>query len=61
MSAATHTSGATPHYFIPQPSRHPVLVATAMLLIIFGYFTPNIWYCARLASLNEASMIHAPL
>ena len=36
MGAATHTSGATPHYFIPQPSRHPVLVATAMLLVIFG-------------------------
>lgn len=36
MGAATHTSGGTPHYFIPQPSRHPVLVATAMLLIIFG-------------------------
>jgi cytochrome c oxidase subunit III len=36
MSAATHATGATPHYFIPQPSRHPVLVATAMLLIIFG-------------------------
>jgi cytochrome c oxidase subunit III len=36
MGAATHTSGGTPHYFIPQPSRHPVLVATAILLIIFG-------------------------
>jgi len=36
MGAATHTSGGTPYYFIPQPSRHPVLVATAMLLIIFG-------------------------
>jgi cytochrome c oxidase subunit III len=36
MSAATHTPGGTPHYYIPQPSRHPVLVATAMLLIIFG-------------------------
>jgi cytochrome c oxidase subunit III len=36
MGAATHTPGGTPHYFIPQPSRHPVLVATAMLLIIFG-------------------------
>jgi cytochrome c oxidase subunit III len=34
MGAATHSG--TPHYFIPQPSRHPVLVATAMLLIIFG-------------------------
>jgi cytochrome c oxidase subunit III len=36
MAAATHQPGATPYYFIPQPSRHPVLVATAMLLIIFG-------------------------
>ncbi len=37
MSAATtHHSGAAPHYFIPAPSRHPVLVATAMLLVIFG-------------------------
>jgi cytochrome c oxidase subunit III len=36
MGAATHTSGATPHYFIPQPSRHPALVAVSMLLIIFG-------------------------
>jgi cytochrome c oxidase subunit III len=36
MAGATHAAGATPHYFIPQPSRHPVLVATAMLLIIFG-------------------------
>jgi cytochrome c oxidase subunit III len=36
MAAATHQPGATPHYFIPQPSRHPVLVAAAMLLIIFG-------------------------
>ena len=36
MGAATHTSGGTPYYFIPQPSRHPVLVATAMLLVIFG-------------------------
>jgi cytochrome c oxidase subunit III len=36
MAAATHQPGATPYYFIPQPSRHPALVATAMLLIIFG-------------------------
>ena len=37
MSAATtHHSGAAPHYFIHAPSRHPVLVATAMLLVIFG-------------------------
>jgi cytochrome c oxidase subunit III len=36
MSAATHQAGGTPYYFIPQPSRHPVLVAAAMLLVIFG-------------------------
>jgi len=36
MSAATQQHGGTPYYFIPQPSRHPALVATAMLLIIFG-------------------------
>jgi cytochrome c oxidase subunit 3 len=36
MAGATHAAGVTPHYFIPQPSRHPVLVAAAMLLIIFG-------------------------
>ena len=36
MSAATHPAGATPHYFIPQPSRHPALVAASMLLVIFG-------------------------
>jgi cytochrome c oxidase subunit III len=36
MGAATHTPGATPHYFIPQPSRHPAMVAASMLLIIFG-------------------------
>jgi cytochrome c oxidase subunit 3 len=36
MGTTTHAAGATPHYFIPQPSRHPVLVAAAMLLVIFG-------------------------
>ena len=36
MSAATHHQGGTPYYFIPSPSRHPALVATAMLLIVFG-------------------------
>mgnify|MGYP006145844341 CR=1 FL=1 len=30
MSAATtHHSGTAPYYFVPSPSRHPVLVATA--------------------------------
>ena len=35
MSAATPT-GQTPYYFIPSPSRHPVLVAFGLLLVIFG-------------------------
>ena len=36
MSAATHQTGSAPYYFIPTPSRHPVLVATAMFMLIFG-------------------------
>ena len=36
MSAATHQPGAAPYYFVPAPSRHPALTATAMLLIVFG-------------------------
>jgi len=37
MSAATtQHSGTAPYYFVPSPSRHPVWVAAAMLLIIFG-------------------------
>ena len=36
MSAATHPAGAQPYYFIPAPSRHPAMAATALLLIIFG-------------------------
>ncbi|MDE2454714.1 MAG: cytochrome c oxidase subunit 3 [Burkholderiales bacterium] len=35
MSAATST-GSTPYYFIPSPSRYPVLVACGLLLVIFG-------------------------
>ncbi len=35
MSAMT-PAGATPYYYIPEPSRHPVLVAMGFLLIIFG-------------------------
>ena len=35
MSAVT-PAGSTPYYFIPSPSRHPVLVAFGMLLVIFG-------------------------
>ena len=36
MSAATHHPGAQPYYFVPAPSRHPVLTATALLMMIFG-------------------------
>jgi len=36
MSAATHQTGAAPYYFVPAPSRHPALAATALLCIIFG-------------------------
>jgi len=35
MSAAT-PHGQTPYYFIPAPSRHPVLAATGLLFVIFG-------------------------
>ena len=36
MSAATHSTQGTPYYFIPQPSRHPAMVALAMFLVILG-------------------------
>ena len=35
MSAVT-PAGSAPYYFIPAPSRHPVLVAFGFLLVIFG-------------------------
>jgi len=35
MSAMT-PAGTTPYYYIPAPSRHPVMVAAGMLLVIFG-------------------------
>ena len=35
MSAAT-PHGQTPYYFIPAPSRHPVLASTGLLFVIFG-------------------------
>ena len=35
MSAMT-PAGSTPYYFIPSPSRHPVLVAFGFLLLVFG-------------------------
>ncbi len=34
MSAATH--GTTPHYFIPGPSRHPVMAAIGLFFVILG-------------------------
>ena len=36
MAAATQATQGTPHYFIPQPSRHPAMVALAMFFIILG-------------------------
>jgi cytochrome c oxidase subunit 3 len=35
MSAATH-SGQTPYYFVPAPSRHPVMAATGLFFVILG-------------------------
>ncbi len=35
MSAAT-TPGQTPYYFVPAPSRHPVLVAIGLFFVILG-------------------------
>ena len=35
MSAMT-PAGSTPYYYVPSPSRHPVLVAVGMLFVIFG-------------------------
>ena len=34
--SAPHVAGAAPYYFVPAPSRHPVLVALGMFLIILG-------------------------
>jgi cytochrome c oxidase subunit 3 len=39
MSAAshdTHATTATPHYFVPEPSRHPAMAAFALFWVIFG-------------------------
>jgi len=36
MSAATTPAGTAPHYYIPSPSRHPVLVASGLFLVILG-------------------------
>jgi cytochrome c oxidase subunit 3 len=35
MSASAH-HGSTPYYFVPAPSRYPVLVATGMFFVILG-------------------------
>ena len=35
MSAATH-QGTAPHYFVPAPSRHPVMTAIGLFLVILG-------------------------
>lgn len=34
--SATTSAGAAPHYFIPSPSRHPVLMAFGLFLVILG-------------------------
>lgn len=34
MSSATH--GATPYYYVPGPSRHPVMAAIGLLFVILG-------------------------
>ena len=37
MSAVTTTQpGAQPYYFVPAPSRHPVMTAIGLLFVIFG-------------------------
>ena len=35
MSSTTHTT-ATPHYFVPGPSRHPFMAALGLLFLFFG-------------------------
>ena len=34
MSSAIH--GATPYYFVPGPSRHPIMAALGLLFVILG-------------------------
>jgi cytochrome c oxidase subunit III len=34
--SASSPAGSTPYYFIPEPSRHPVLVACGLFMVIFG-------------------------
>jgi cytochrome c oxidase subunit 3 len=33
---STHASGTTPHYYVPQPSRHPAFAALGLLFVIYG-------------------------
>jgi cytochrome c oxidase subunit 3 len=33
---SSSTSGATPYYFVPEPSRHPAMAAFGLLCVIFG-------------------------
>ncbi|TMH09076.1 MAG: cytochrome c oxidase subunit 3, partial [Betaproteobacteria bacterium] len=35
MSAATH-QGSAPNYFVPAPSRHPVMASAGLFLVILG-------------------------
>jgi cytochrome c oxidase subunit 3 len=35
MSAATH-SGQTPYYFVPAPSRHPLMAAIGLFFVVLG-------------------------
>ena len=34
MSSTTH--GTTPHYFVPEPSRHPAMAALGLFFVILG-------------------------
>ena len=34
--AAMTPAGTTPYYYIPAPSRHPVLMACGLFLVILG-------------------------
>ena len=33
---STSAPGTTPHYFVPQPSRHPASAALGLFFVIFG-------------------------
>jgi cytochrome c oxidase subunit III len=36
MSVAAHQPGQTPHYFVPGPSRHPLMAAIGLFFVIVG-------------------------